>query len=67
MLIFNLWFHAVFITTIIRLRKKDIGKIEKYSQKNAYIGIACNSIYECVCVCVDYICVFTVSSRICDR
>ena len=41
------------ITTIIRLRKKDRGemeKIEKYSQKN--IRIVYNSFCECMCVCL---------------
>ena len=28
------------IMTIIRQRKKDIGEIKKYSQKNDYVGIA---------------------------
>ena len=36
---------------IIRQQKKDIGEIEKYSQKN--VRVVYNSF--CVCVCVDYI------------
>ena len=39
------------ITTIIRQRKKDIGEIEKYSQKNVrdvYISF-------CVCMCKSYL------------
>ena len=43
------------ITTITRQRKKDIGKIEKYSQKE--LRIVYNSLCVCVCVCVDYNCV----------
>ena len=45
------------ITTIIRLRKKDIGEIEKikkYSQKNG--KVVYNSFCVCVCVCV-FVCV----------
>ena len=39
------------ITTIIRQRKKDIGEIEKCSQKNVRI------MYNSSCVCI-YVCVF---------
>ena len=53
MLMHDHWFHAVFITTITRQRKKDIGKIEKYSKTNVYVVCVC----VCVCVFLDYICV----------
>ena len=75
MVIYDHWFHAVFITTIIMQSKKnivEIKKIEKYSQTNVYVEIVC--VYVCVCMCVC-LCVsvyglylhIIVCSRICDR
>ena len=44
------------IPTIIKQRKKDIGEIEKYSQKNIYVRTAYNS-FVCACTYM-YVCVF---------
>ena len=44
------------LTTIIRQRKKDIGEIEKYSQKN--VRIVYNSLCVCVPMCV-FMCIYT--------
>ena len=39
------------IKTIIRQKKKNIGEIEKYSQKNICVWI----VYFCVCLCRLYL------------
>ena len=55
MLICDHWFYAVFTRqpsgrerTIVEKSKK----VEKYSQKNVYLGIAYNTLCVCVCLCL---------------
>ena len=77
MLICDHWFHAIFVTTIIRQKKKNIGEIEKkkkIEKYSIYVEIVYNSFVHVCCLLLSVVvyvivsmCVYVMIHVSCSR